>query len=260
MKPIFFEILSPHPLSRQEDARNLIRLWAEVAPDILPDRVGTYEPIKREFSVDDLSELLAEWENHVLFRRVAKPKLHSSIFMQYGPHRKHSSWTISVDDPNGLSLSSLQKLLEQASTDFSADFAFLHSPMTCDIEIGLASGSIAYLNSAKSRISLFVTTHLLARYIPDIYWVTLFGQPYVRLFSRERLLSAPAYRVHELGNGSVLMQLTEFLDESAEALDSYQACKILVKDHLSSDAFFDLKKGANHKYRVPEFVWRELPQ
>jgi hypothetical protein len=146
-------------------------------------------------------------------------------------------------------------LLDRASTDFSSDFAFIHKPTKYDIEIGLASSSISYLSTAKRSISLFVTTQLLRKYIPDIYWVTVFGKPYVDLFSRERLLSAPAYQVRELENGSVLIQLTEFPGESGEGPNSYETRKALVKAHLNSDAFFDLSKGVDHKYFVPEFSW-----
>jgi hypothetical protein len=257
MTSTFFEILSPLPLNRKEDARRLIGLWAEIAPNILPDRAGTHEPLKRRFSIADLGGLLDGWEYQVLFKRVSKPKLHSSVFMQYGPHRRHSSWTISIDDPQNLNLPSVLNLLNRASTEFSADFAFIHKPTKYDIETGLASSSISYLSTAKRSISLFVTTHLLKKYIPDIYWVTIFGKPYVDLFSRERLLSAPAYRVLELKNGSVLVQLTEFPGDSGEGPNGYQNRKDLVKNHLSSDAFFDPNKGADHKYFVPEFSWRE---
>jgi hypothetical protein len=257
MTSTFFEILSPLPLNREEDARRLIGLWAEIAPNILPDRAGTHEPLKQSFSITDLEGLLEGWEYQVLFKRVSKPKLHSSVFVQYGPHRRHSSWTISIDDPQNLNLASVLKLLDRASTEFSADFAFIHKPTKCDIEIGLASSSISYVSTAKRSISLFVTTHLLRKYIPDVYWVTVFGKPYVDLFSRERLLSAPAYRVRELENGSVLIQLTEFPGESGDGPNSYQTRKALVKDHLNSDAFFDLRKGVDHKYCVPELPWRE---
>jgi hypothetical protein len=36
MTATFFEILSPLPLNREEDARRLISLWAETAPNTSP--------------------------------------------------------------------------------------------------------------------------------------------------------------------------------------------------------------------------------
>ncbi|MCC8963803.1 hypothetical protein H8A95_16150 [Bradyrhizobium sp. Pear76] len=251
----FFEILSPLPLNTEADARRLLGLWAEVAPNLLPDRAGTYEPLKQPFSITDTASLIARWEYQVLFKRVAKPKLQSSVFMQYGPHRQHSTWKISIDDGGHPNLLELLSLAERAATEFSADFGFVHRPTQNDLDIGLASSSIAYLSRAKSRVSLFVTTHLLKKYIPDIYWVTLFGKPYVDLFSRERLLSAPAYRVRELDNGSVLVQLTEHPVTSRELPKDYEARKKLVKEHLNPNAFFSVEKGLDFKYSAPDFRW-----
>jgi hypothetical protein len=260
MTSTFLEILSPLPLNRKEDARRLIGLWAELAPNILPDRAGTHEPLKQRFSIADLGGLLEGWEYQVLFERVSKPKSRSSVFMQYGPHRRHSSWAISIDDPQDVNLPNLLNLLGRASTEFSADFALIDKPTRQDIEIGLASCSISYLSTAKTKVSLFVTTHLLRKYVPDIYWVTVFGKPYVDLFSRERLLSTPAHCVRELENGSVFIQLTEFPGESGEGPNSYQARKALAKNHLNSDAFFDPGKGVDYRYFVPEFSWLESLQ
>jgi hypothetical protein len=44
MSDVFFEILSPLPLNRHEDARKLFQLWAENAFQFLPNRWGLYEP------------------------------------------------------------------------------------------------------------------------------------------------------------------------------------------------------------------------
>ncbi len=240
----------------EADARQLLALWAEKAPNLLPDRAGTYEPLRRPFSIAEMESLIAEWQYHVIFKRVAKPKLQSAVFMQHGPHRQHSSWKISTDDSGDQNLRELLNLAESAGTEFSADFGLIHRPTESDIEIGLASKSVSHLS--KTKINLFVTTHLLKRYIPDVYWVTLFGKPYVNLFSRERLLSAPAYRVLELENGSILLQLTEHPPGSGESPSDHEAKKNLVKDHLNPQAFFSVEKGPDYKYSVPDFHWYPL--
>ncbi len=251
----FFEILSPLPLNTEADARRLLGLWAEMAPHLLPDRAGTFEPLRKPFSITEMASIIAEWEFQILFKRVAKPKLESSVFVQYGPHRQHSTWKISIDDSGVANLLELLSLVERAATDFSTDFGFIHRPIESDIAIGLASSSISYLSTAKRKIGLFVTTHHLEKYIPDIYWVTVFGKPYVNLFSRERLLSAPAYRVRELPNGSMLVQLTEYPPGLGEPPNSYETQKSLVKDHLNPKAFFSLEKGLEYEYSVPTFRW-----
>jgi hypothetical protein len=256
MTPIFFEILSPLPLNRKADALKLFAVWAKDAPDTLPDRIGSHEPLRQEFSIASLEDALRNWEHHVLLKRVAKPKLTSSVFMQHGPHRRHSTWSIAMSDRKHIDMQSIEDLISTSSVEFSADFGFIHEPNGLDTDLGLATGSIAFLDVKRSTKSLFLTTHMLKKYLPDIYWITVFGKPYVELFSRERLLSAPVFRVRELNNGSILMKL--FNDSSFCEPEAYENRKQSVKKHLLENAFFDLSKGANHEYTTPEFHWGEI--
>jgi len=77
----------------------------------------------------------------------------------------------------------------------------------------------------------------------------------VELFSRERLLSCPAYRVKELDNGSIVVQLTPELKDIATEEAAFERVRQDARNHLGNDAFFDLAKGMDHRYRVPDFVW-----
>jgi hypothetical protein len=258
MTQVFFEILSPLPLNRRVDARKLFAVWAEAAPDTLPDRIGNHEPLRQEFSTINLESALSIWEHHVLLKRVAKPKLTSSIFMQYGPHRKHSAWSITVYDKKDINMRSVENLISASSVEFSADFGFIHEPNDFDIDVGLATGSIALLDIKRSTKTLFLTTHMLKKYLPDVYWITVFGKPYVELFSRDRLLSAPAFQVRELDNGSILMKLFEDISSCGKSV--YEDRKKEVKKHISENAFFDLSKGIDYGYTTPEFHWGEIVQ
>ena len=85
--------------------------------------------------------------------------------------------------------------------------------------------------------------------------MTVFGRPYVELFSRERLLSCPAYRVEELNSGSIVVQLTPELKDIAAEEAEFERVRQDARNHLNNDAFFDLAKGMDYRYRVPEFVW-----
>lgn len=83
----------------------------------------------------------------------------------------------------------------------------------------------------------------------------MFGRPYVELFSRERLLSCPAYSVKELDNGSIVIQLTPELKDTAVEEAAFERARQDARNHLNNDAFFDPAKGPDHQYRVPAFVW-----
>jgi hypothetical protein len=77
-----------------------------------------------------------------------------------------------------------------------------------EIERGAKQEVISFSDRAGTRDpSLFVPSiKLRTKYIPDVYWLTFFGPPYVKLFGRERLLSAPAYKVEELSYGGISLQ------------------------------------------------------
>ncbi|MBL6613463.1 MAG: hypothetical protein ISP45_05615 [Reyranella sp.] len=260
MNDVFFEILSPLPLNRDQDAHKLFRLWADNAPQYLPDRWGLYEPLRHHFSLSNLDEAIRTWEFAYHLKRVATPKLQSNIFMQYGPHRDHSTWTVTLKNVKDFEQSTFCRLLKSAATALSADFGFIHKITEAEIPRGRANDSIGYLNTTHTQKNLFLVTHDLRKWLPDIYWMTVFGKPYVELFSRERLLSCPAHRVKELGNGSIVIQLTRDLKDITTEEAAFERVRQEARNHLNNDAFFDLAKGTDYRYRVPEFVWGPIVQ
>jgi hypothetical protein len=255
MSEVFFEILSPLPLNSQGDARRLFKIWAESAPRFFPDRWGRYEPLKEKLSPTSVDEAIRRWEFQFLLKRIASPKLEGNVFMQYGPHRQHSNWTITLQRLADFDSHSFGNLLRNAATAFLADFAFLHCVTDAEIPRGIKNDTIGFLNTSRTEKSLFVTTHILKRYIPDIYWMTVFGAPYVKLFTRKKLLSAPAYRVEELENGAILVQLTPNLSDTRRDERAFESVRKTVRDHLNSGAIFDERKGAQFRYAVPDFTW-----
>jgi hypothetical protein len=255
MTEVFFEILSPLPLNRREDARTLFQLWAENASCFLPNKWGLYEPLRNHFSLSTLEEAIRTWEYAYHMKRTASPKLSSSVFMHYGAGRDHTTWTIGLKNVKDFDQSAFCKLLEGAASVFSADFGFIHRITEAEIPRGRASNSIHFLDSARTEKNLFLVTHSLNKCLPDIYWTTVFGKPYVELFSRDRLLSCPAHSVKELDNGSIVIQLTPELKDTAAEEAAFERARQDARNYLDNDVFFDPAKGLDHQYRVPEFVW-----
>ena len=133
---------------------------------------------------------------------------------EHGPHRDdHSTWTIS-----------LRRLrdFDQASFPICCGTRRRLSTRTSGLSIispkrrSSESKTIrfSFLDTGRTEKHLLVTTHDLKKYVPDVYWTMVFGAPYVTLFSREKLLSAPVHRVEELENGSVVLQLTPDLRDT----------------------------------------------
>jgi len=255
MSDAFFQILSPLPLNRHQDARKLFQLWADSASTFLPDRWGIDEPLRNHFSLSALDDAIRTWELYYHVERTASPRLSGRISMQYGPYRNHATWTISLESIEDFDQSAFCLLLERAAVAFSADLGFIHKITDPEIPKGRANDTISFLDRARTEKDLYVVTHKLRKFLPDIYWITVFGKPYVELFSRKRLLSCPAHRVKELDNGSILVQLTPELKDITSDEAAFERVRQDARNHLDNDAFFDLAKGMNYRYRVPEFVW-----
>jgi hypothetical protein len=255
MSDVFFQILSPLPLNRHQDARKLFQLWAENAFHFLPDRWGLYEPLRKHFSLSALDEAIRTWEFYFLVKRTVSPKLEGSIFMQYGPRRDHSSWEISLKNVKDFDQPVFCKLLERSAAAFSADFGLIHTITETEMSRGRAHGSISFLDTAKTEKHLFIASLMLKKCMPDIYWTTVFGKPYVELFSRDRLLSCPAHRIKELDSGAIVIQLTPELKDIAAEEAAFERVRQDARNHLNNDAIFDPNKGLDYQYRVPEFVW-----
>src|SRR5262249_55008532 len=160
--------------------------------------------------------------------------LESSIHMQYGPHRMHSTWTICLKNVGDFEQPTFCRLLECAAAAFSVDLGFIHKVTDAEISRGRANDSIGFLDAAHTEKHLFLFTLLLNKFLPDIYWATVFGRPYVELFSRERLLSCPAYCVKELDNGSIVVQLTPELKDITAEEAAFERVRREARNHLNN--------------------------
>ena len=256
MSDVFFEILSPLPLNRRQDARKLFELWAENANNFLPDRWGLYGPLRHSFSMSSLDEAIRAWEFYFLVKRIASPKLEGSIAMQYGPHREHSVELISLDIKDFDQLV-FCNLLQRSAAAFSANFRSLSTPSQRQRrqEAGSTAQSAFWIWLRLKRTCTFASP-MLEKCLPDIYWTTVFGRPYVELFSRERLLSCPAHRIKELDSGVIIIQLTPELKDIAAEEAAFERVRQDARNHLNNDAFFDPAEGAGLSIpSPPESVW-----
>jgi hypothetical protein len=88
--------------------------------------------------------------------------------------------------------------------------------------------------------------------------MTVFGAPYVRLFSRDRLLATPAHKVTELSSGAISIQLTADILDCINDEGNFEKQRAAARDFLGSDAFFDPERLSSFPYRIPEFAWRPI--
>src|SRR5690349_21579133 len=51
------------------------------------------------------------------------------------------------------------------------------------------------LHDALPIWTFVLSTHRLNESLPDLYWLTILGKPYIELFGRDRVLSSPAHKI-----------------------------------------------------------------
>jgi len=86
--------------------------------------------------------------------------------------------------------------------------------------------------------------------LENAHWLNFFGQPYIDLFGRDRILSAPCHVVEEIPGNGLLVQAAPRFD-SPEMIESADAL-LALESHLGTDAFV----GYGHPdvpCRVPDF-------
>ena len=88
--------------------------------------------------------------------------------------------------------------------------------------------------------------------LPGLYWLNFFGPDYVALMGKEKLLSAPAYRVAEVGNG-IFLQLHANADEWNQPHGI--AREEAVEAHIGAQYFFS-KKDPSRTTVAPDF-WKK---
>ncbi len=135
--------------------------------------------------------------------------------------------------------------LQQTSVQLPADFAYLHM---------FTEGEIA--DTAYEMYSPYqqgIVTHDLRKCLPTLCWGMVWGPPYIKLFGRERLLSAPVYIARELGDQAIYTQLTEDVRDLQTQYDMVKDIRKNAMEYLGIDAFYqsDIERG--HKYQVPHF-------
>ena len=117
----------------------------------------------------------------------------------------------------------------------------------------------AYLNAEFQQSNLYQGPdgiHALGRdmrtSLPGIFWLNIFGEPYVELLGMARLLSIPAYGVHQ-SNQQVIMQAYE----DAATWADQRATKRALIAAIGADFFFD-RDDPDGPHRSPDFGLGDL--
>ena len=277
-KKIHFQLCIPQTLEGSEPLIEFVQHYCDTLPDYLPEKWGRSEPYKDIFDPNNLIVLPSKaqslgfldeaqrkrlrtdadykaelyrnarvsWEQFG-WKRISKPKMLGSFSPIYRGEvgTVHAGTSITADLTAPMQ-AALLHYMQVASVRYGADFAFMDSYHEAYRDFGVANDSATYG-------SFYLTTHTLRRWLPDVFWGTVFGAPYVRLIGKQKLLTAPAYKVQELGDEMVYVQLSESLSDVHNDFAAMQQRRAKVKAHLDNNIFFNPDMPEGHLYNTPQF-------
>lgn len=212
----------------------------------IPDIYGKSEPLKLKYDPADSEPLIRLWTDErsrtvdvqhtsasawVLMEKREKPKTSYQMRWQKNQWARFNSFHFTIDLDYLRSEENLRKFIE-----LSNHLLILLEPVQANIWNEM-------LPEWSEPIDLRVRH-------PELAWINYFGKPYIDLFGREQLLSAPCFRTFEIGKDIIALQMTEDLFQPIPSDVRYA-----VKKHLGEDAF--VEEGKWYRMyktgRVPEF-------
>jgi|GEM_PF-2505694 len=239
-----FSIASLEDFSQSACARNLITTFLEVPPpEWIPKQYGDSEPVGKhidpanlEGMVDTLTpssqrRSMCEGRSNYHGGSLTLEFMAKGAYMMnwsYGPPPVFafaSGWIpwsqVSVDTKMQLWISLVRKLCEVVNPVYGEIRNGLHPSYPFD----------------------------LAKRLPDVPWISIYGAPYIKMFTEERILSAPFWKIERLPSGQYLLQATESPYEPIP-----EEKRSAIRRHLGEDAFMS---GGRWRYRdglAPDFV------
>ena len=252
--PVDSTVLLTPSFADADALTDLVEDFLSQVPSFTPRHWGWVEPTSLELSLPEIRALLNEnGSPDITWKRKSEPKgwgvFHKRRYPPIGPQLAGHGLEVSAD--KAAQVEELINYLRHLVVQYGVEYAFCDSNTDDYRRIGFANGF------APTADNLMVFTHMLVKRLPDILWGQVFGPAYVRLFGLEKLLSAPAYKVEQLGPESVYIQLSESLFDMHDRYAEVDAVRQQVKQHLDDNIFFDARNLEGHVYRTPVFAFPE---
>lgn len=230
---ISFGLLSPTSFKNFDNALILFELWHQLVPSTFPSLFGVTEPLREKLNFDCLNELRRFWHFSVYFKRSKFPRLHASIAIedQLEVSKNHSTLSAFVERTAELD-TLLGNFITASAVGLDCHFGYVHRVNESEAKFGLETNSTSrYVPDGEFR-TLTIFSPQLKRGIPNLFWITILGKPYVELIGREKIDSCPVKNVQWLTEHIVLLQLTDSVDDSFEKEAEFEYIRLKAKEHL----------------------------
>lgn len=258
-------IKSKKSLNITEDFLDVVRLHCKMLPEYMPEKFDWTEPFKKFFNPNNLSNLVASngKVDNTWWKRIEKPKanggwMRSGIRTGDAYYFTHSDISLHIGET--LFQDKLIDYLKKANIHSDADIGFIDSVADKYKQTAIHSEYAPYGGD------LILSTKLLRNWLPEMPWAVVFGSAYIRMFGKDKALATPAYKVEEIGEEMVFIQLTPRMEDIHEQYDLVMQARTEAIKHLGDECFFKAELAYNFNaepdkagkiYKVPNFILKD---
>ena len=246
-----FSVLSLKDFQDKDLAYNVMNTIRMFGIDFFPTVYGVYEPLNRQCGQSDIDALVRMWMNEenatvnsqneyamgqLLMANRKKSKASYLVHWEKSQQERFNYFVLRVESSYLRTAVGFQKFM-----DLCKQFIILLEPVQGEIVNLGFPGWDAPVN-------------LQVRY-PELQWMSFFGEPYITLFGREKLLATPCHHVQTVGKNVIALQLGKDLFSPVD-----KEARRAVKEYLDLNAFVE----ENKSYRsytsgtTPQFDFSEV--
>ena len=243
MRDLIVEFFIPRVDKSKSEGKRMLLMICDLLPELMPEFYNTYEPVNKRFDPVRIETALEDWHFSFLWKR-KKPSI--TGWMSLGTaqrERPFHTYLVIRAKPGIVDSTKLARFVQEFSKVFRADLALVHVLTKPEVE---------------SKRLFGLSTLILKESLPNLYWLTVFGHPYVKLFSKQRLLATPAAVVEELADDLICIQLTDDLMDNRDQSERVEVARQTAIKNLNSNVFWDPQLSPNHVYCKPEFRIEEI--
>jgi hypothetical protein len=251
---VYLNVLTRKRFGDPKLAQKLLWAFDEVAPDLIPEKIGYTQPLKHKYGDSSFFDLPASPMGVLMFAK-RRPRVNGSIgpavFKDFGHLRGSFEFEAALLDETA-------QLFRRWIRIKPLVFGQMVVPTDLLLARGRASRT-AYQLSPYGPYRVGFSAFGLLRGLPDVYWATCLGEDYVKLLGRQKVLSAPAAEVQEI-HGAMYIQLTSDPRDMVESPELVESARLRVIQHLGRELFFDPARPKSEAVRVPKAVRDMLPE
>lgn len=237
MRDLLIEFYLPRLHKSRPDGRQILQMICDLLPELAPEIYNSCEPINKKF--DNVETALDDWGSSFIWKRKKPSAFGMVTFGSAHPRRPFHTSLLLEGMPETVSTNELVSFVQNFSVAFQPDIGFVHVFPKVEHE--------------KKQPILNMSSFVMRESLPNLYWLTVFGRPYIELFGKDRLLSTPAALVKALAGDIVYIQLSEDVMDNRSQPEHVEAVRMTAKKYLDSNVFLDPELGPNHTYRTPGF-------